>query len=170
MIFIHQEEPGEATGIITVHERAFPRPAEAALVDLLRQAGKATISFVAYEHRTVVGHILFSPVSLEPEIPRMRGLGLGPVAVLPEYQRRGIGSNLICLGLAASKKYGFDFVVVLGNPGYYHRFGFQTASRYGLCNEYGVQEEFMTIELHPGALNGVRSLVRYAPEFRETEC
>jgi putative acetyltransferase len=170
MIFIRQEEPGDAAGIRTVLERAFPRPAEADLVDLLRQSGKATLSFVAFEHITIVGHILFSPVSLEPEIPRLPGLGLGPVAVLPEYQRQGIGSRLVRLGLAASKKFDYAYLVVLGHPAYYHRFGFQTGSKLGLCNEYGVQDEFMALELCPGALNGVRALVRYAPEFRETGC
>lgn len=170
MIFIRQEEPGDAPGIRAVLERAFPGPAEADLVDLLRQAGKATISFVAFEHMTIVGHILFSPVTLVPEISRLPGLGLGPVAVLPEYQRQGIGTRLIRLGLAACKKYDYAYLVVLGHPGYYHRFGFQTARIFGLCNEYGVQDEFMALELHPSAFSHVHALVKYAPEFKESGC
>jgi putative acetyltransferase len=132
-------------------------------VEALRQAGKATISLVADLRGSIVGHVLFSPVSVEQE--PARGLGLAPVAVHPEWQRTGIGTALVQAGLAAAKARDFGFVVVLGAPAYYRRFGFSTASVFGLQNEYGADDPFMALELKPNALAGVSGLVKYAPEF-----
>ncbi|HEX2989894.1 MAG TPA: N-acetyltransferase, partial [Anaerolineales bacterium] len=96
-----------------------------------------------------------------------RGLGLAPVAVHPEVQSQGIGSQLIREGLRVCKEMGFDYCVVLGGPKYYRRFGFEKASLHGLQNEYGVDEEFMVIRFEngspPAAMPG--TLVKYAPEF-----
>lgn len=172
MIEIYAERPGESAAIRTVHQQAFhPSPNEARLVELLRRAGRMTFSLVAVCEGLVVGHVAFSPVAIIPAsaIP-IRGLALGPLGVLPVYQRRGIGSRLVREGLHIGRESGHDFVVLLGDPRYYRRFGFVPASIHRLGNEYGVGDAFMTLELRPGALRGVEGLVRYAPEFAQAGC
>jgi putative acetyltransferase len=95
---------------------------------------------------------------------------LAPVAVHRDFQNRGIGSTLIREGLERCKQSGYDAVVVLGHMHYYPRFGFRTASAYGLGNEYGVDDAFMILGLKDGILDRINGLVRYAPEFREVAC
>ena len=139
-------------------------------MDLIRERGKSVLSLVAMNADKVIGHVLFSPVTLHPDHGILRGLGLGPVAVLPEAQGKGLGTRLIESGLEICRRRGYDFVVLLGNPRYYSRFGFIPAAGFGLENEYGVEEEFQARELRPGVLIGTRALVRYIPEFKEMEC
>ena len=165
MIAVRPETPEDIAAIYWVEEQAFSRPGEAQLVDLLRAAGKATISLVAEIDGVLAGHVLFSPVAITPEPRPLAGLGLGPVAVLPEYQRRGIGSRMIVQGLDLCRQLRADYSVVLGNPRYYSRFGYTRASLFGLGNEYGVDEPFMAQEFWPGALSGAAGLVKYQPEF-----
>jgi HAD superfamily hydrolase (TIGR01509 family) len=167
---IHQETPEDIPGVRMVEEAAFGRATEADLVDLCRRHGTISLSLVEVREERVVGHILFTPVTLDPPCPGWHGLGLGPVAVLPEFQRTGIGSRLIEAGLDICREQGIDFVVLLGDPRYYSRFGFIPASEFGLGNEYGAGEEFMARELNPGVLRGARGVVKYCPEFRETGC
>lgn len=156
------EKPADRVGIHAVHEASFPTTDEAELVDGLRTAGRLTLSLVAEEQGQVVGHVAFSPVSLQGTSD---GVGLAPVAVLPEFRRRGIAEELIRLGLTHCKKLGHGFVVVLGEPHYYRRFGFLPASRWGLRDEYGGGEAFQALELRTGAIPSAGGLVRYAPEF-----
>jgi putative acetyltransferase len=118
----------------------------------------------------VVGHVLFSPITLTPAARGLQGVGLAPVGVLPQFQKQGIGSGLVRKGLEDCKQAGFDFVVVLGAPEYYSRFGFTRASSFGLQNEYGVDDEFMAIELKRGVLAAVNGLVKYSPLFNESGC
>jgi putative acetyltransferase len=92
-------------------------------------------------------------------------LGLAPLSVTPEHQRTGIGSQLVQAGLAAAFAAGIRFVVVLGHPGYYPRFGFRRAAELGLHNEYGADEAFMVLELRPGSLPSGGGVVRYGAEF-----
>ena len=87
------------------------------------------------------------------------------MAVTPAFERRGIGGALIRHGLHTSREASFGWAVVLGDPGYYRRFGFERASQFGMGNEWGVDEEFMAVELLPGGLPRDCGLVRYAPEF-----
>jgi putative acetyltransferase len=116
-----------------------------------------------------MGHILFTPVTIDQgggRAARLRAMGLAPVAVLPEFQRQGIGSELVRRGLTACRDIGYEAVVVLGHPDFYPRFGFAPASTFGLKCEYSVPDPvFMAIELVPGALKGISGLVKYAPEF-----
>ena len=124
-------------------------------------------SFRSWQSRmtSVVGHVLFSPVTVEGTDGR--ALGLAPVGVLPQCQRRGIGTQLIREGLTRCDREGYELVVLIGAPEYYARFGFRNGRPLGLDNEYGVSDEFMVLELRKGSLEGVRGLVRYAREFAE---
>lgn len=93
------------------------------------------------------------------------GLGLAPLAVTPGHQRQGIAGRLVREGLAVAAAAGAQFVVVLGHPGYYPRFGFRRAAEVGLSNEFGADEAFMDLELRPGSLPAGGGLVRYGAEF-----
>jgi putative acetyltransferase len=162
---IRPERDGDAEGIRAVTTAAFPTEAEANLVDALRRQQAAVISVVAAAGSRVVGHILFSRVIVDGADARM--LGLAPMAVLPELQRQGIGSELVRAGLDASRDRGAAAVVVVGHPAFYPRFGFVPASRFGLRCEYDVPDDvFMTLELIPGVLR-TGGLVRYHPAFAE---
>ena len=166
---IRAENPSDLVSVRQVHTDAFPGPIEAILVDRLRAAGKAVISLVAeLDDGQIVGHILFSPVSTDPPISS-HGLGLAPLAVRRDYQHTGVGSKLCRAGLEAARDFGADYVVVLGNPAYYSRFGFETAANQRLGNEYKVLEDFMVIELIPGCLKNVAVVVKYAAEFGELD-
>lgn len=166
---IRREQNGDAAGIRAVHVSAFPTDAEARLVDAIRKNGNTSVSLVAVLDDRIVGHVLFSPVSIEGDTGSARGVGLAPVAVRHEHQRRGIGAALIRAGIEECRRAGFDVVVVLGEPGYYRRFGFVPASSAGLANEYGVDAEFMVLELRAGSVRGLGGLVRYGPEFSALE-
>ncbi len=165
---IREERAADVEAVRAVVRAAFaPRAQEAALVDLLRERGKASVSLVAIEAGGIIGHVLFSPVAIESG-DSLRGVGMAPVSVLPARQAGGIGSALIRRGLEVCRERRFDFAVVLGNPRYYARFGFDTASKYGLANEYGMDSPFRVQALRPGGLDEARGLVRYAIEFAET--
>ena len=170
MITVRPEKTGDAEGIRAVHLAAFPTEGEAGLVDRLRDSGQARVSLLAESDGEIVGHVLFSPVTLESRdgdapVAPTAGLGLAPVAVLPEHQGTGIGAALIQQGLSVCQQSGAAFVVVLGYPQYYQRFGFQKASTFGLANEYGVDEEFLVLASAPERLPSGGALVKYAPQF-----
>ena len=161
------ETPADLDGIRQVHVEAFGRPAEAALVDTLREQGQITVSLVAEIDQEVVGNAVLSPVTIMPTVPGLRMLGLGPVAVRPGFQLNGIGSKLIGQGIEVARLLDFQAVAVLGLPDYCGRFGFVAASRYGLRCEFEARVGwFMVIELRPGSLSGWwNGVVRYQPEF-----
>jgi HAD superfamily hydrolase (TIGR01509 family) len=169
-LVIRPETPADIPAIRAINLAAFGQANEAGLVDLIRGRGKASLSLVAVDAGRLLAHVLFSPVTVLPSYPDLHGLGLGPVAVLPEAQRTGIGSRLIRAGLQLCREQGCDFVVLVGNPAYYSRFGFTSASGFGLGGDYGEGEHFMACELRPGALSGVKGMVKYIPEFREAGC
>jgi putative acetyltransferase len=149
-----------------VNELAFEQPAEARLVDALRAVARPTVSLVAVDDGRVVGHIFFSPVTIEGPQGVSTAMGLAPMAVRPGRQNAGIGAALVREGLAACATLGERVVVVLGHPHYYPRFGFVPAATQGLSCEYPVPDEvFMVTELAPGALRGRAGLVKYHPEF-----
>lgn len=162
---IRPEQPEDFAAIGQVNLAAFGSAAEADIVDALRQYARPFLSLVAVEADDVVGHIAFSPVTLLPH-PDLRIAGLAPMAIPPSHQRQGIGSALVRAGLVECRRLGFEAAVVLGHADYYPRFGFSTASSFGLKSEYEVPDEvFMAIELNPGALRGYSGTIRYHPAF-----
>jgi putative acetyltransferase len=167
MLLVRAERPEDRGAVRRVNELAFETAAEADLVDALREGGAAEVSLVAEEGGLLVGHILFSPVSVESEGGDWEASGLGPMAVVPERQGHGVGSALVSEGLRECLRLGREVVFVLGHAEYYPRFGFRPAGPLGLTCEFPTPEEFfMVAELRPGALAGRKGLVRYRPEFR----
>lgn len=166
MLTIRPEQPSDAAAIFAVHAASFSTNAEARLVDLLRKAGNLAISLVAEVDGTIVGHVAFSPVTTSKgDI----GAGLAPLAVVEAYRRQGTAAELVRAGLQACKKVSVGWVVVLGDPAYYGRFGFEPAAPFGLSDEYGGGEAFQVLEFVPNALPKGAGLVRYAAEFASLE-
>lgn len=160
--------PGDEPAIEAVHRRAFPTDAEARLVALLVERGKGAVSLVAEWEGRVVGHILFSPATIEvPGQTPVVGLGLAPVAVLPEFQNRGMGTALVAKGLESSRRLHVPFVVLIGHPAFYPRFGFMPAGSFGLTCDFGSGDAFQVIDLLEGSLPAAGGVVRYADEFYE---
>lgn len=161
---IRLETPDDAPAVQRVNEAAFGRADEAHLVNRLRDRAGSYIALVAIDGGEVVGHIAFSLVTVDSSRPGFSALGLAPMAVVPDRQRRGIGSALIREGIAACRAAGADAVFVLGHPDYYSRFGFEPAAAHEIGNEYGASAEaFMVLELAADALSGVTGTARYDP-------
>ena len=162
---IRPEGPRDIPSVREVNLSAFPTPAEADLVDALRNTAAATISLVADLGDSVVGHICFSPVTLT-NWPEVKVMGLAPMAVRPGWQRQGIGSTLVAAGVESCRQLGSGAVVVLGHARFYPRFGFVPASRFGIGCEYDVPDDhFMALELQPGILSGKSGTIRYHAAF-----
>ena len=164
MAAIRPERTEDIPGVRRVHEAAFPTAAEADLVDRLRANGKAAVALVAEDEGNIVGHIVFSPVTFEPPAAVV-AFGLAPMAVLPGHEKHGVGRRLVQNGLAECHSRGACLVVVLGDPPYYERFGFERASRHALRNEFGAEEAFMVFMLEAGAHPPPGTLIKYSPEF-----
>jgi putative acetyltransferase len=163
---IRAEEPHDARAVRRVIVAAFKGQLEADLVDTLRRRGKVAASLIATMGHSVVGHALLTDVMLHGPGLCPRGAGLAPLSVRPALQRRGIGTLLMRAAIAEARDAGYGFMALLGDPGYYRRFGFRTAAMLGLACEFEAPEEaFMALELAPGALAGASGLVRYEPEF-----
>ncbi len=166
MIRIREEQSEDVPVIREVNERAFGQPKEADVVDELRRNCNDLLSLVAVAQDQVVGHILFSPATIESEDRIVRGVGLAPMAVLPEYQRKGVGAELIRTGITRLESKGCPFVIVLGHAEYYPRFGFEPASRYRVRSEWEVPDDaFMILILNKSEMQGISGLARYRPEF-----
>jgi putative acetyltransferase len=165
---IRPEQPGDQFQIRQINQQAFADDAEADLVNELRKTGLSLISLVAEENAQLIGHILFSPVTLAGQKLAARIAGLAPMAVLPEWQGRGVGSLLVTTGLEYCAKAGYVAVVVLGHPDYYPRFGFVPASRFQIKCEYDVPDEvFMVKELRAAALQGISGKIQYHSAFKQ---
>ena len=165
-MIIRKELATDKEQIYLINTRAFNTDEEARLVNALRDNVREYISLVAEIDNTVVAYILFTQVSLTGDHSGLKLLGLAPMAVLPEYQRQGIGSALVKYGLEQCKSRGYDAIVVLGHPGFYPKFGFTPARDFGIGSEYDVPSEvFMIKELTPGCLKGQQGVIKYHDLF-----
>lgn len=162
--------PAQSTdlpAIETVLRAAFPTDLEARLVALLISHRKDAISLVACLEDRIVGHILFSPATSDGPSERSEGLGLAPLAVTPKFQCRGIGAALVRAGLDECRRLAVPWVVVLGEPAYYGRFGFQPASQFGITGEFGGGDAFQLLILDKARQPRAGAHIQYAAEFRK---
>jgi putative acetyltransferase len=168
MIRIREEQLQDIEAISKLNVRAFGQPQEAELVDRMRQVCNDLLSMVAMMSDQVVGHILFSPASIEGLERTVQGMALAPMAVLPEFQRQGIGSELVRAGIEQLQERQCPFIIVLGHAEYYPRFGFESASNYGIRCEWDVPDEaFMILILKENDMSGITGVARYRPEYNE---
>jgi len=170
MITIRAEQPGDYKKIHDINQAAFTEEFEARLVDSLRTSPAyiPELSLVAMQDDEIVGHILLSTVHVEEGAKRTPVISLAPMAVLPKYQNRGIGSMLVREGLRRCKEMGHGVVVLVGHANYYPRFGFSPAKDRGLSLPFEAPDEaFMVCELVPNALGGITGTIVYPPEFSE---
>jgi putative acetyltransferase len=164
VLTIREETPADHPAVREVNRLAFGQDDEANLVDALRAGRYTRLSLVAERDGVVIGHLLFSRLPIESAAGTIEALALAPVAVLPGRQRQGVGSRLIRDGLTMCRERGHRVVVVLGHVEYYPRFGFSTALAERLRSPFP-GPHFMTLELVPGALDGVEGEVRYPLPF-----
>jgi putative acetyltransferase len=161
-IVVRNESPADLEAIRALHSASFPTAAEAALVDALRAAGELSISLVAIERDQVIGHVAFSPITLNGE---PSGFGLAPIAVRLECRQRGVAAHLVRQGLERCREAAAALVVVLGDPLYYARFGFEPGWRRALVDEYEGGDAFQAIELVRGTVPAEGGRIRYSSEF-----
>ncbi len=165
-IEIRAEQPEDVEATRVVNDRAFGRGEESSLIDALRASGDELPSLVAIADGQVVGHVLFSPATIErPDGSHVAGMSLSTMAVLPERQRQGIGEALVQAGLAGIRQTSCPFVIVLGHPAYYPRFGFEPAVRRGVRCKWDAPDAFMLLVLDEPAMSGVSGLAHYHPAF-----
>lgn len=174
-VVIRQEEPADYPTVFNLIEAAFQNEPmsdhrEQFLVDRLRKslAFVPELSLIAEHEGKIIGHILLTKISIQNGEESYESLALAPVSVLPQYQRQGVGRKLINEAHRRAKTLNFNSVVLLGHQDYYPRFGYETASKYGIKLPFDIPEEnCMAIELTPGGLNGVKGVVKYPDEFVE---
>ncbi len=166
---IRPETESDYEAITEVNELAFGQPAEGKLVENLRKNPRfiTRLSLVAEINEKVVGHILFFPVKIESVLGDQKAIiSLAPMAVLPEFQKKGIGGELIKQGLESCYELGYDSVIVLGHPEYYPKFGFRQAHIWNIKDPFNAPAEaYMAIELKKGALDNISGVVEYPDEF-----
>ena len=143
MLHVRPERPDDHIAIDEIHEAAFGQINEARLVAELRKGDGFTpeLSLVAVRSNQVVGHILFSPIHIATARADVHALALAPMAVRPELQGRGIGSELVRRGLDACHRLQHGIVIVVGHPHYYPRFGFTPARPHGLEAPFPVPDD-----------------------------
>jgi len=173
-IIIRQETPKDHSWVIELTAKAFETMPfsegdEDKLVENLRKASSfiPELSLVAELNGQVVGHILYTPMIIDNGQQQYQSLVLGPVSVLPEFQKMGIGGMLIIAGHQKAKELRFQSVILIGHPEYYPRFGYKPASGFGIKTQIPLPSDdvFMAVELTEGALTGVSGMVIFPPEF-----
>jgi putative acetyltransferase len=163
LIEIREERPDDVAAVRDLNRRAFGQDQESNIVDALRANGAALLSLVATLNDRVVGHIMYSPLTIDG---KLEGAALGPMAVIPERQRQGIGSKLIEAGNQKLKDAGCPFIIVVGHADYYPRFGFRPASEHGIKCQWDVPDDvFMLLVLDQAKMEGVSGLAKYRHEF-----
>jgi putative acetyltransferase len=163
-LIIRREDPRDIPAIRSINEDAFGRPDEAGLIERLRAEGVVLGSLIAEMQNRAVGHILFSRMWIDTTAGAVPAVALAPMAVLAEYQRQGIGQQLVHHGLDLLRGQREQIVIVLGHPDYYPRFGFSVERARCLESPFP-PEAFMAMELIPGALAGIQGKVRYPNAF-----
>lgn len=163
-IALRSATPTDAEAIVGLNRAAFGGEDEVGIVARLRRDGLVAVELVAEGDGVVIGHILLSWLPTSMDGRAVKALALAPVAVLPGYQRQGIGGRLIEAALEQARRHGAEAVIVLGHPGYYPRFGFSAALASRLVSPFS-GEAFMALELVPGALAGEAGSVTYPPAF-----
>ncbi|MGD0681774.1 MAG: N-acetyltransferase [Terracidiphilus sp.] len=163
-MLVRNEKPDDCAVIRLVNEEAFGRSDEADLVDRLRAQRVVLASFVAEADGLITGHILFSRMSIETADKSIAAVALAPLAVMPKFQRQGIGTLLMAFGLDWLRRENENVVLVLGHPHYYQRFGFLTDKARFIESPFN-PESFMALELKPYTLDGIRGKVRYPDAF-----
>jgi putative acetyltransferase len=165
-LVIRPHRADDVQSILDIHRAAFPTDAESRLVAQLFVANAATLSLVAEREGAVIGHILFSPVTIDSARGQIIGVGLAPVAVSPTLQHAGVGSKLIEAGIEQLSRDGQPFAVVLGHPHYYPRFNFERASDFGVRCQWPVPDDaFMIRILNTERMRDVTGTARYRDEF-----
>ncbi|MDP3431397.1 MAG: N-acetyltransferase [Bacteroidota bacterium] len=173
-ITIRQETPGDYARVVELTEKAFETMPfsdgnEDKLVENLHKANTfiPELSLVAEMDGQIAGHILFTPMRIKSDQETFESLVLGPVSVLPEFQKQGIGSQLILAGHQKAKELGFQSVILIGHQEYYPRFGYKPASTWGIKTQIPLPSDdvFMAVELIEGSLSGVSGMVVFPPEF-----
>ena len=168
MLIIRHEAAADRNAIARVIRDAFGSDDEVRLVGALRDAGHLLLSMVAEDDGEIVGHIAFSPMTVDSETDTYAAICLAPVAVAPARQKLGIGSALVNAGLDELRATVDGAVFLLGHPSYYPRFGFRPAREFDVHYQDD-RDAFMALELRPGALDHVSGTVHFAPEFAPFE-
>lgn len=171
-VTVRVETAADIHAVRKLNKKAFKGNSESKLVDAIREADYFIpgLSLVAEKDGVIVGHILFTPIRIVAVKGETPALALAPMAVLPEFQNKGIGSALVKRGLGECKKAGHKIIVVVGHDEYYPRFGFVKAAVKGLELPFEAPDEvFMALELVPGALDGVKGMVEYPAAFHAVE-
>lgn len=167
-ISIRAERKKDYKAIREVNDLAFGQTSESKLIETLRltESFVPELSLVAEREDKIVGHILFYPVKIPSGKDSYTSLALAPLAVSPDYQRKGIGSRLIIEGLSVAKRLGYGSVIVVGHPEFYAMFGFQPASKWNIKASFDVSDDaFLALEIKEGSLNNVSGTVDYPEEF-----
>lgn len=174
-IQIRKETPEDYDQVHTIIQAAFKHEphsdhTEHLLVDRLRKSGAfiPELSLVAECNGKVVGHILLTKIKINNDDASFESLALAPISVVPIEQGKGIGGKLINEAHSVAKNLGYSSVILLGHEAYYPKFGYQTASSFGITLPFEVPDEnVMAIELSARALDNVSGTVEYAKEFFE---
>ncbi|MBI6549340.1 GNAT family N-acetyltransferase [Xenorhabdus lircayensis] len=164
-MLIRVEIPVDAAGIDRLLRQSFETSAEAELINQLREDGLLTLGIVATDDEGhVVGYAGFMPVDINGEDHQW--VGLAPLAVDEQYRHHGLSEKLVYEGLDSLNEFGYGAVVVLGDPAYYHRFGFNLANEYQLyCQWPDCEDYFLIYTLADISLGDCHGLVTYPPHF-----
>ncbi|MCY4047182.1 MAG: N-acetyltransferase [Candidatus Dadabacteria bacterium] len=133
------------------------------------ETARPFLSLLAFEDKTAIGHILFTHATIGKTVAAL----LAPLAVIPEYQNRGIGGRLIQTGCAMLKNAGVEVVFVLGYPDYYQRHGFVPAGRHGMHTPFPIPEQnadaWMVRELVPDTIENICGILKCADAINRPE-
>lgn len=169
-ITTRQEIPKDYSAITNINNLAFNQPQEGLLIEKLRKREEfiPELSLLAFVDEEPVGHILFFPVNIQTDAGPIPSLSLAPMAVLPDFQKKGVGKKLIEAGKSKANELNYGAIIVLGHPEYYPRFGFEMARKWNIRSPWNVPDEaWMAIELKDGALKNCEGMVVFPPEYYE---